>query len=154
MQNADDQLIGPTVYDDIAFSLNNYGFSKEDVLARTEEIIKKMQINDLRGKIIHYLSGGEKKRVALAGALVLRPKLLVLDEALAQIDPKNTEIVLEILEEYNQKYGTAILIATNDMHIVEKFAAIIYVITRKGIIFRGSFEELKKSELDFAVCQH
>lgn len=154
VQNADDQLIGPTVYDDIAFSLNNYGFSKEEIIARVEEIIKKLQLEGLRNKIIHYLSGGEKKRVALAGALVLRPKLLVLDEALAQVDPKNTEIILNVLEEYNKKYGTTILMATNDMRIVEKFAQIIYVITRQGMIFKGSFEELKKSKLDFAVCQH
>lgn len=154
VQNVEDQLIGPTVFDDIAFSLVNYGVSKKEIEERVNEIIKKLKIEDLKDKIIHYLSGGEKKKVALAGALALKPELLILDEALAELDPEITEVVLKILNDFVQEYNTAILMATNDVDLVSKFADVVYLLENGQITFRGTFSDLVKSQKDYVVCVH
>lgn len=153
-QKVDEQLIGPTVLDDIAFSLVNYGFSQKEIDQRTERVMKELRISHLKNKIVHYLSGGEKKKVAIAGALVLNPQLLILDEALAEIDPESTNMVLEVLKHYNQKYKTAILMATNQMDFLEKFADTIYLLENGKITFKGSFDELRETKKDYKFCVH
>jgi len=154
MQNVEDQLIGPTVFDDIAFSLNNYGIPKKEIEQRVNEIIKELKIEDLKDKIVHYLSGGEKKKVALAGALVLKPELLILDEALTELDPETVELSLRKLDEFNKRYNTAILMATNDIDLVSKFADIVYLLAKGKITFKGTFDELVKSKKKYEVCIH
>lgn len=154
MQNVENQLIGPTVFDDIAFSLVNYGVPKKEVEERVGEIIRELKIENLKNKIVHYLSGGEKKRVALAGALVLKPELLILDEALVELDPETTELTLKILNDFAKKYKTAILMATNDIDLVPKFADVVYLLEKGRITFKGSFEELLKSKKGYKVCVH
>ncbi len=153
-QNVEDQLIGPTVFDDIAFSLINYGFDRKEINKRVEEIIRHLKIKNLENKIIHYLSGGEKKKVALAGALVLKPELLILDEALAEIDAETTEIILQILDEFSKKYKTAIIMATNDIPLIQKFASIVYLLEKGAITFKGTFRELLKSKKEYKICVH
>jgi cobalt/nickel transport system ATP-binding protein len=154
VQNAEDQLIGPTVFDDIAFSLVNYGFPKKEIGERVNAIIKSLKIEHLKEKIVHYLSGGEKKKVALAGAMVLEPEFLVLDEALAEIDPLTTEILLQELNEMARDKNTAILMATNDMHLVEKFADTVYLLEKGGVTFKGTYAELMQSGKAFEICKH
>lgn len=154
VQNAEDQLIGPTVFDDVCFSLINYGVSKKEAGEKAEKIIKDLKIEDLKNKIVHYLSGGEKKKVALAGAMVLEPELLILDEALAEIDPPTTEIILQKLNEMARDKNTAILMATNDMHLVEKFADAVYLLEKGGITFKGTYTELIQSGKAFEICKH
>jgi cobalt/nickel transport system ATP-binding protein len=80
LQNVDEQILAPTVYDDIAFSPRNYGRSEDEVKALVEKAMADLRITHLRDKVPHYLSGGEKHKVALAGALVLQPELLIMDE--------------------------------------------------------------------------
>lgn len=154
VQNVEDQLIGPTVFDDIAFSLINYGINRKEVEERVSEIIEKLKIQNLKDKIVHYLSGGEKKKVALAGALVLKPELLILDEALAELDPETIELALKIFDEFVKKYNTTILMATNDIDLVSRFADIVYLLENGQITFRGTFEELIKSKKKYEVCVH
>jgi len=154
VQNAEDQLIGPTVFDDIAFSLINYGFNKKEIGKRVNEIIKELKIEHLKDKLIHYLSGGEKKKVALAGALVLKPEILILDEALAELDPESANLILKILNDFSQKFNTAVVMATNDLNLVQNFADIVYLLEEGKITFRGTFEELIKSKKKYGVCFH
>ncbi len=154
VQNVEDQLIGPTVFDDIAFSLINYGVGKKEVERRVKEITKELKIEYLQDRIVHYLSGGEKKRVALAGALVLKPELLILDEALAELDTEAVELNLKKIDELSKKYNAAIIMATNDMEVVHKFADIIYLLDAGLITFKGSFQELLKYEKKYELCKH
>jgi len=154
VQNVEDQLIGPTVFDDVCFSLINYGVSKKEAGERAEKIIKDLNIENLSNKIVHYLSGGEKKKVALAGAMVLDPELLILDEALAEIDPPTTEIILRKLNEMAKGKNAAILMATNDMRLVEKFADTVYLLEKGGITFKGTYAELTQSGKAFEICRH
>lgn len=153
-QNVEDQLIGPTVFDDICFSLINYDISKKEAGERAKKIIQDLNIENLANKIVHYLSGGEKKKVALAGAMVLEPELLILDEALAEIDPPTSEIILQKFNKMAKDKNTAILMATNDMHLVEKFADTVYLLEKGGITFKGTYAELTQSGKAFEICRH
>ncbi|MEM3062614.1 MAG: energy-coupling factor ABC transporter ATP-binding protein [Nitrososphaerota archaeon] len=153
-QNVEEQLIGPTVFDDIAFSLINYGVLKKEIEKKVLEVIKNLKIENLKDKIVHYLSGGEKKKVALAGALVLKPELLILDEAFAELDPESTDLVLKLLNKYVEETGAAIVLATNDISLVQKFADIVYLLEAGQIIFKGTFKELVKSKKKYEVCVH
>src|SRR5512143_2439167 len=87
MQDVDEQILGPTVYDDILFAPLNYGVPQAEAEALAKDVIDRLSLQPIQGKIVHYLSGGEKRKVALAGAMVLKPELLILDEPFAGLDP-------------------------------------------------------------------
>ena len=154
VQNVEDQLIGPTVWDDVAFSLYNYGYDKKEIEARVNCVLNELKIEFLKNKIIHYLSGGEKRKVALAGALVLRPKLLILDEMMAEIDEQSAEVILKLLDKYNKIYKTAIILATNDSQTIANFRGLIYLLKNGKIVFKGSLSELEKSQHKLILCRH
>src|SRR5512139_1728749 len=75
MQDVDEQILGPSVYDDILFGPLNYGMKRERAETLAKTVMERLNITSIRGRIVHYLSGGEKKKVALAGALVMEPEL-------------------------------------------------------------------------------
>ncbi|MDI6826721.1 MAG: energy-coupling factor ABC transporter ATP-binding protein [Candidatus Aenigmarchaeota archaeon] len=153
-QNVDEQLIGPTVWDDIAFSPMNYGLSKKEVKKRVEKIIKELKIEYLKNKIPRYLSGGEKKKVAIAGALVIEPELLVLDEALSELDPESKRIMIRKFNELNKKNKITIVLATNEIDMVKKFADTVYVLEAGEIKYRGSPKEFFKKKIKYEICRH
>ncbi len=152
VQNVEDQMIGPTVSDDIAFSLINYGFSLEEIEKRVREVMVDLGIDGLKDKLIHYLSGGEKKKVALAGAAVLKPKILILDEALAGVDPAGIDLILNFLDRLNRESETLIIMVANDMDVVRKFSQKVYLLHKGEIIFGGPCEKLKEGGYD--LCRH
>ena len=86
-QNPAEQVIGPTVRDDVGFGLGHLNLSRQELGARVDAVLERLGIAHLAGRIPHYLSAGELKKVALAGALAARPELLILDEPFAQLDP-------------------------------------------------------------------
>jgi len=93
-QNVDEQIIGPRVYDDIAFTLRNERVDKKEIDERVKNVAGSLEIEHLLEKIPHYLSGGQKKKVALAGAMIMMPKILIMDEPFDALDPKSkTEMV-------------------------------------------------------------
>ena len=112
LQNVDDQILSPTVWDDISFSPRNYGYGKEETARMVEQIMAEMGIQNLRDKICHYLSGGEKRKVALAGALVLRPELLILDEPFEGLDSRSRSELVALLNKRNQEGMTIIMFDT------------------------------------------
>ena len=97
LQNVEEQILSPTVWEDISFSPRNYGYAKEKTGRMVEEVMAELGIAHLRDRICHYLSGGEKRKVALAGALVMRPELLVLDEPFEGLDTRSRTELVEIL---------------------------------------------------------
>ena len=137
LQNVDAQIIGPTVYDDIAFSPRSYGFSEKQVAQMVKEMLAEMGIESLKNRVPHYLSGGEKKKVALAGALVFYPQLLILDEPFTGLDPQSRDELIAILNHFNQEHHVAIVISTHDVDLVPRVADRLYVISRHGIIAEG-----------------
>ena len=137
-QNVDEQIIGPTVWDDIAFSPINYGHSPEEVKKMVNNILKEMNLKHLQNKVPHYLSGGEKKKVAIAGAVVTHPKLLILDEALTGLDPKAKMETIAFLNKLNKEKGMALIITTHEVDILPLIADTVYVIAERNIIYKGT----------------
>ncbi|MCJ7498142.1 MAG: energy-coupling factor ABC transporter ATP-binding protein [candidate division Zixibacteria bacterium] len=132
LQEVDEQIIGPTVYDDIIFSPLNYGYKMEEAEELVNKIMQRIGIMHLKDKIPHYLSGGEKKKVVLAGALILEPELLILDEPLANLDPKSEEEIIQILKEINLSKHTTLITALHDVELVPEIADTFYLMDSKG----------------------
>ena len=132
MQNVDEQLIGPTVFDDVAFAPLNFGFSREETYSRVESILRTLGIYELRDRLPHYLSGGERKKVALAGALVFGPELLVMDEPLEGIDYASRRDIIKFLDRLHQESGMAIISTLHDMNVVSSLADAGYVMRYGG----------------------
>ncbi len=147
-QNIDAQLIAPTVWDDVTFSPINYGYPPEITEHLANEMLAQIGITDLKDKITHYLSGGEKKKVALAGAIITHPKLLILDEPFEGLDPRSKNDITRILNEFNRDYGTAVIFTTHDVNIVPQIADHVYVMAHGNILLSGKPREIF-SQVDF-----
>ncbi|MBR1777560.1 MAG: ABC transporter ATP-binding protein [Alphaproteobacteria bacterium] len=115
-QNPDDQLFMPTVADDIRFGLINAGLDEEEIERRLTHVLEQFRLTKLRDALCRELSGGEKKRAALAGILALSPDLLLLDEPSSQLDPRGKRELAEQLALLPQ----TMLIATHDLRLAEQ----------------------------------
>ncbi len=143
MQNVDEQLIGPTVFDDVAFSALNFGLPREETHRRVESILRALNIYDLRNRLPHYLSGGERKKVALAGALVFKPELLVLDEPMEGIDYASRREISGFLSALHSETDMTVLSTIHDMNVVADLADTGYVMKKGGgIDLYGTITEL------------
>ncbi|MBP1946032.1 ATP-binding cassette domain-containing protein [Methanobacterium petrolearium] len=140
-QNPDDQLFAPTVVEDVAFGPMNLGLSEDEVDERVEEALKMVGMTGLEKRAPHHLSGGQKKRVAIAGILAMRPEIMVLDEPTTGLDPKGVDQVMEILYKLNQE-DMSIIIASHDVEMVTQFADKIFVLHDGEIIGQGTPEEI------------
>jgi cobalt/nickel transport system ATP-binding protein len=140
-QNPDDQLFAPTVMEDVAFGPMNMGLSKEEVDLRVKESLEKVGMAGFEKKPPHHLSGGQKKRVAIAGILAMNPKIMVLDEPTSGLDPKGASHILKLLYQLN-KEGMTIVISTHDVDLVPLYADSVYIISKGKIIKEGSPQEV------------
>ncbi|NCC81614.1 MAG: ATP-binding cassette domain-containing protein [Clostridia bacterium] len=141
-QNVDEQIIGPRVYDDIAFIPRNARLKEEEVKDKVSNIAKILKIEHLLEKIPHYLSGGQKKKVALAGAIVMFPELLVLDEPFDSLDPESKKEMLGIINFLNKEYGITVIITTHDINLVPEVADRVYILNEGNIVMQGSPSEV------------
>jgi cobalt/nickel transport system ATP-binding protein len=145
-QNPDDQLFAPTVMEDVAFGPMNIGLPLEEVELRVKEALKKVSMEGVEKKPPHHLSGGEKKKVAIAGILAMQPKIMVLDEPTSGLDPKGASQIMSLLYELNRE-GMTIIISTHDVDMVPLYASNMYIISKGKIIKKGSppevFEDVK-----------
>jgi len=155
LQNVDEQILSPTVREDISFSPRNYGIGREETGRMVEGVMAELGIAHLGDKICHYLSGGEKRKVALAGALVMRPELLILDEPFEGLDNRSRAELVEILNRRNRE-GMGIIMSTHDLNLVAGFADRVYVLARgAGVITMGTAlqifaqpDALRRSNID------
>lgn len=148
LQNVDLQIIAPRVSDDISFSPRNYGYKQEEIDELVDDILKKLEIEHLRDKVPHYMSGGEKAKVGIAGALVTKPELLILDEPFEHIDPTCRMELINLLNNVNKEDGTAIILSTHNMNTVPIIADTVYLIAEGGrIVGKGTPKEIF-SEID------
>ena len=143
LQNVDLQIIAPRVWDDVSFSPRNYGYKQEDIERQVDDMLTKLEIQHLRDKVPHYLSGGEKAKVGIAGALVTNPELLILDEPFEHIDPTCRRELIKLLNDVNKESGTAIIFSTHNMNNVPLIADTVYLIAEGGkIIGKGTPKEI------------
>jgi cobalt/nickel transport system ATP-binding protein len=143
MQDVDEQILGPTVYDDVLFAPLNYGMEKSRAEALAKDVIERLNIGSIKGKIVHYLSGGEKKKVALAGALVLEPDLLILDEPFTGLDPVSRRDLIQILNELNREKGITLIMTLHEVDLVSEITDVLYLMHGHGDLSeRGRPEEI------------
>jgi cobalt/nickel transport system ATP-binding protein len=140
-QNPDDQLFAPTVLEDVAFGPMNMGLSKDEVEKRVKEALSRVGMEGFEKKPPHHLSGGQKKRVAIAGILAMKPKIMVLDEPTSGLDPKGASQILRLLYKLNQE-GMTIVISTHDVDLVPLYASTVYIISNGKIIKEGTASEV------------
>jgi len=143
MQDVDEQILGPTVYDDILFAPLNYGLGKSEAEGKANEVIERLNIEPIKGKVVHYLSGGEKKKVALAGALVMEPDLLILDEPFTGLDPVSRRDLIKILNELNREKGITFIMTLHEVELVPEVTDILYLMHGHGDLSeRGTPDEI------------
>lgn len=155
LQNVEEQILSPTAWEDVAFSPRNYGRSREDTARLVDAVMAELGIAHLQDKICHYLSGGEKRKVALAGALVLRPELLILDEPFEGLDTRSRAELVEILNRRNRE-GMSLIMSTHDLNLVGSLADRVYVLARgQGVVAAGkpvdifaNVDALRRSNID------
>jgi cobalt/nickel transport system ATP-binding protein len=143
MQDVDEQILGPTVFDDILFAPLNYGVGREKAEALAKEVMERLNIESIQGKIVHYLSGGEKKKIALAGALVMEPELLILDEPFTGLDPTSRRDLIKILNELNKEKGITFIMTLHEVDLVSEVSDILYLMHGHGDLSeRGRPDEI------------
>ena len=143
LQNVDEQLISPTVFDDVAFSPRQYGMPEPEARRLAESALDLLRIRDLATRVPHNLSGGEKRKVALAGALVMEPDLLVLDEPFEGLDPESRTELIDLLHRLTDERGLTTVMSTHDIDTVPEFADYAYVLQAGGrIVLKGTPAEV------------
>ena len=136
-QDPEQQLILGTPMDDISYGLRNARVPEDEIKKRTEKILCQLGLMDLANIPLHQLSLGQKKRVSLAGVMVLEPKLLLLDEPTAYLDRMSEKQLLEELDRINH-LGTTVLMATHDMNVAYEWSDWVIVMDQGKCIMEGT----------------
>ena len=137
-QNPDDQLFMPKVYDDIAFGPRNLGIAEDEINVRIDTVLEKLGISHLRERMTGRLSGGEKRRIAIATVLVMNPSVLLFDEPSSFLDPKSRRLLIkELLSlQYTQ------FIATHDLDLALEVCDRVIVLQNGKIQAEGTVKEI------------
>ena len=142
------QLFEETIEDDVAFGPMNFGVKKEEALEIAHKCLNTVGIDESLFKRSPFeVSGGQRRRVAIAGILALQPKILVLDEPTAGLDPRGASEILQLFKKLNEE-GTTIILVTHDINIVYEFADDVIVMNEGKIELHCSPEELFKEDVE------
>ena len=147
-QNPFTQISGvkDTVFEEIAYGLENLGLEKEEIISRVEEILKLLEIEKLRDRNPYDLSGGQKQRVALASIIAMNPDILVIDEPTSQLDPKGTEDIFKIINLMANE-GKTIILVEHKLELIAEYAQNILVLDEGEIILSGKAEEVLNNKI-------
>jgi ABC transporter./Cobalt ATP-binding cassette C terminal. len=124
-QNPDNQFVGTTVQDDVAFGLENHGISRDEMIRRVHDSLQKVKMDSYLNHEPHALSGGQKQRVAIASVLALRPEVIILDEATSMLDPRGRFEVMETIRELKNEKNLTIISITHDLEEAQRADRII-----------------------------
>lgn len=141
-QDSDSQLFLSTVYEDIAFGPQNYGYSEEEVNQKVMGALQKVHIEDLKDRQIYQLSGGQKKLAAIATVLSLEPQIVLLDEPTVALDPRNRRNLIQVL---NEMKGTK-LIASHDLDMILDTCTRTILLSDGKIVKDGPTEEILQDQ--------
>ena len=140
-QNPDNQFVGATVEDDVAFGLENQGVEREEMQRRVKDALEKVKMQDFATREPARLSGGQKQRVAIAGVVALRPDIIILDEATSMLDPEGRDDVIATIRKIKEESDLTVISITHD--IDEAASANRILVMREGELFReGTPEEI------------
>ncbi|MDU2184907.1 MAG: energy-coupling factor ABC transporter ATP-binding protein [Lactococcus lactis] len=114
-QNPDNQFVGATVEDDVAFGMENQGIPREEMIKRVDEALLAVNMLDFKTREPARLSGGQKQRVAVAGIIALRPEIIILDESTSMLDPTGRSEIMRVIHEIKDKYHLTVLSITHDL---------------------------------------
>ena len=147
-QNPDNQFVGATVEDDVAFGLENQGLSRQEMKKRVEEALALVGMLDFKKREPARLSGGQKQRVAIAGVVALRPAILILDEATSMLDPEGRRELIETVKGIRKDYDMTVISITHDLEEVAMSDRVL--IMKKGEIESTSSprELFSRNDLD------
>ena len=147
-QNPDNQFVGATVEDDVAFGLENQGLSRQEMKKRVEEALDLVGMLDFKKREPARLSGGQKQRVAIAGVVALRPAILILDEATSMLDPEGRRELIETVKGIRKDYDMTVISITHDLEEVAMSDRVL--VLKKGEIESTSSprELFSRNDLD------
>ena len=147
-QNPFTQISGvkDTVFEEIAYGLENLGLEKEEIISKVEKILKLLEIEKLRDRNPYDLSGGQKQRVALASIIAMNPDVLVIDEPTSQLDPKGTEDIFKIINLMANE-GKTIILVEHKLELIAEYAQNILVLDEGEVILSGKAEEVLNNKI-------
>lgn len=140
-QNPDNQIVASIVEDDVAFGPENLGVPAKEIGERIDFALSSVGMQNFRHSSPVRLSGGQKQRIAIAGVLALKPKILVLDESTAMLDPKGRKEVLEVVKKLNKEQKVTVINITHYMDEVVD-ADSVYVLNRGQVALKGTPEQI------------
>ncbi|MGX7418958.1 energy-coupling factor ABC transporter ATP-binding protein [Carnobacterium gallinarum] len=140
-QNPDNQFVGSTVQDDVAFGLENIGIPRDEMIERVTNAIEKVKMSEFLEKEPARLSGGQKQRVAIAGVVALKPNIIILDEATSMLDPQGRAEVLATVHEIKEEANLMVISITHDINEAAS-ASRILVMEQGKLIREGTPEEI------------
>lgn len=134
-QDIDSQIVSSIVEDEMLYGLENFGVPHDEIESRVSDALEDMGIADLRDRVIASLSGGQKQKVAIASILALQPKVLVLDEPTAELDPASSLQVFNLLKRYAQEHGTTVVVVEQKIALLSEFADLLVIVNDGKILF-------------------
>lgn len=145
-QNPDNQFVGATVEDDVAFGLENQGIERSEMQSRVQDALEKVKMQNFATREPARLSGGQKQRVAIAGVVALRPDIIILDEATSMLDPEGRDDVIATIRKIKEESDLTVISITHD--IDEAASANRILVMREGKLYQeGTPEEIFLQDL-------
>ncbi len=151
LQNPDEQIFCSLVEEDVAFGPLNLGMSTEDVEARVAKALADVRLSGLERRPLQQLSGGQRKRVAIAGALALDPRVMIMDEPTAGLDPQASMEVMELAEKLSLR-GVTVLISTHDVDLAYRWSEVSDVLCKGKIAHTGDAESFYTDAVKVHSC--
>ena len=159
LQNSDNQMFMPTVYDDMMFGLLNYGMSRQDADERVDAVLEELNLGKLKYKYNHKISGGEKRMAAIATVLAMDPEVIVMDEPSVSLDPCNRRSVINVIKDLPQTK----IIASHDLDMIMETCSRVILISGGSVVASGTTEEIlgnkklledNRLELPISIAAH
>lgn len=151
LQNPDEQLFSSTVEEDIAFGPLNLGIRRAEINKRIDKVLKEVRMTEYRRSPLQQLSGGQRKRIAIAGALAVDPDIMILDEPTAGLDPQATQEVMELAEKLHNR-GITVILATHDIDAAYAWADQIHVLRNGKCVYSGEPEGFYSDRREVHLC--
>ena len=127
-QDIDSQMVASVVEDEVLYGMENFGVPKSEIESRLQRVLEEMGIVDLRDRTIDSLSGGQKQKVAIASVIALEPRVLVLDEPTAELDPASSIAVFDLLARYAAERGISVVVVEQKIALLARYADTIIVV--------------------------